>query len=329
MRPQSWLPLGEIRVDLVSGWIVDSQDQKTQLTTKEVDLLRALVGCPGAWIERERLYELVWGYSPKVVSRSLDTTLFRLRAKLGTRGALILQTARSQGVAYLPLGAPQESGVSLVSLGWEYGWESLSVNARLLSILGPAGPRRTQLGWEYLQWRCQKLDTRWLSLAGLEDGVAIEEQIAAVLGDPQPCVSGAMARCFESLEEGDSVLLILDDIDAGHGFVASRLSEWLSEVPQLQVVVTADRALEIGGEHHLVQASVLDPAQGDCAGSLLEWARRLGEPFSLGDAEVEFGVDAQPPVSEQVLSLLDSGDLRVVATEHGGRMFCVSGERGS
>ena len=325
MRPQSWLCLGEIHVDLVSGWIVDDEDKKTKLTTKEVDLLRALVACPGGWLEREHLYEKVWGYSPKVVSRSLDTTLFRLRAKLGVGGGLVLHTARSRGVSYRPMGAPQDCGVSLEELGWEYGWDALPAMPRLLSIIGPACSRRTQLAWEYLQWRRQALDARWLTLAGVGDVASVEEQVAAVLGEPQPWNSGAVARSLGTLREEESVLLVLDDIDACHGMMVACLSQWLAEFPQLQVAVTTHRPLAIGGEHHLVQSAVPHEARKPAGESLLVWARRCGTPFSMEDAEQEFGMDVQPPLAEQVLSLLDSGDLRVVATEAGERRFLLTG----
>ncbi len=52
------------------------------LTGKEVELLRYLADRPGQVVSREELLEQVWGYRPGVVSRTIDTTVRRLRKKI-------------------------------------------------------------------------------------------------------------------------------------------------------------------------------------------------------------------------------------------------------
>ena len=50
---------------------------------KEFELLRALAKRAGKVVSRSELLARVWGYDPKVVSRTIDTHLGELRRRLG------------------------------------------------------------------------------------------------------------------------------------------------------------------------------------------------------------------------------------------------------
>ncbi len=52
------------------------------LAKKEYQILDYLATRPNQDISREELYDRVWGYRPNVVSRTLDTTVHRLRTKI-------------------------------------------------------------------------------------------------------------------------------------------------------------------------------------------------------------------------------------------------------
>jgi two-component system phosphate regulon response regulator PhoB len=69
------------------------------LTAKEFQLLVALMGRPGRVMTRERLLDEVWGSDITVTSRTIDTHLKRLRAKLGEAGGLI-ETVRGVGYRF-------------------------------------------------------------------------------------------------------------------------------------------------------------------------------------------------------------------------------------
>jgi two-component system, OmpR family, phosphate regulon response regulator PhoB len=73
------------------------------LTAIEFDLLRTLIERRGRVQTRARLYTDVWNVSPDLESRTVDTTVKRLRQKLGSAGAYI-ETVR--GVGYLFADAP-------------------------------------------------------------------------------------------------------------------------------------------------------------------------------------------------------------------------------
>ena len=74
--------------------------EEVPLTAKEFDLLLALMRRPGRVLSRELLLDQVWGSSITVTTRTIDTHLKRLRAKLGAGGDLI-ETVRGVGYRFL------------------------------------------------------------------------------------------------------------------------------------------------------------------------------------------------------------------------------------
>ena len=77
---------------------VDSQP--LSITTTEFKLLCLLTGRNGEVQTRETLLRDVWGYAPTLDTRTVDTTMQRLRAKLG-QAAKHLETVRGVGYRYL------------------------------------------------------------------------------------------------------------------------------------------------------------------------------------------------------------------------------------
>ena len=64
------------RFDAYSG------DEAAGLSRREYELLRALAVAEGRVLERERIYERVWGYTMVRGDRSVDVFVRKLRAKL-------------------------------------------------------------------------------------------------------------------------------------------------------------------------------------------------------------------------------------------------------
>lgn len=94
-KDQAQLVLGRLTMDLerhqaqVDGQAVD-------LTATEFRLLHRLASQAGRVQTREALLEQVWGYSYQGYSRTVDTHVRRLRAKLGTLGDQV-ETVRGIG----------------------------------------------------------------------------------------------------------------------------------------------------------------------------------------------------------------------------------------
>lgn len=89
------LEWGSIRLDRERHCCgVDGRD--VVLTSKEFELLAALLERPGWVFSRERLLQRIWGDKLHVGPRSIDTHMKRLRTKLGAGGDRI-QTVRGVG----------------------------------------------------------------------------------------------------------------------------------------------------------------------------------------------------------------------------------------
>lgn len=89
------LNLGSLAID-PSRHRVAVNDEEKILTSTEYKLLMVLAERPGRVQSRERLLQDVWGYSSEADTRTVDTHITRLRAKLGAAGEMIL-TVRGFG----------------------------------------------------------------------------------------------------------------------------------------------------------------------------------------------------------------------------------------
>lgn len=76
---------------------------EVDLTTTEFKLLHRMARRPGRAFSRDQLLSDVWGYGGDVETRTVDTHVKRLRAKLGTLGEWI-QTVRGVGYRFRPEG---------------------------------------------------------------------------------------------------------------------------------------------------------------------------------------------------------------------------------
>ena len=90
--------LGDLRLDADSRrvWVADTE---VHLTPTEFDLLVCLAGHPGAVLTRESLYAEVWGWPGASGTRTVDSHVKALRAKLG---ADRVRTVHGVGYAFEP-----------------------------------------------------------------------------------------------------------------------------------------------------------------------------------------------------------------------------------
>jgi len=93
------IALGELVID-VPAHRVEVQGAEVLLTALEFRLLLDLATRAGRVQSRDALLDRVWGYSPNVETRTVDTHVKRLREKLGA-GAAQIETVR--GVGYRAL----------------------------------------------------------------------------------------------------------------------------------------------------------------------------------------------------------------------------------
>lgn len=98
---------GFIRLDN-SAHRVFIEDVETKLTALEFKLLALFIARKGRVQTREALLSDVWGIQADVTTRSVDTTVKRLREKLGKAGAYI-ETLRGVGYRFVAEAEPAES----------------------------------------------------------------------------------------------------------------------------------------------------------------------------------------------------------------------------
>jgi two-component system phosphate regulon response regulator PhoB len=92
--PQN-ITIGELIID-VPGHRVEVEGEELVLTALEFRLLLDLAKRRGRVQSRDALLERVWGYSPGIETRTVDTHVKRLREKLGAAASYI-ETVRGVG----------------------------------------------------------------------------------------------------------------------------------------------------------------------------------------------------------------------------------------
>ncbi len=88
----------------VGAHTVRLQGREIVLTATEFKLLHRLARRPGRAFSRDQLLSEVWGYGGDVETRTVDTHMKRLRAKLGPAGEWI-ETVRGVGYRFRPAGS--------------------------------------------------------------------------------------------------------------------------------------------------------------------------------------------------------------------------------
>ncbi len=95
--PQQMVEVGDLRLDPAERRAWRGQ-RELQLTRREFDLLASLSREPGIVLTRQRLLELVWGYTFDVDTNVVDVFIGYLRRKLEAHGEpRILHTRRGLG----------------------------------------------------------------------------------------------------------------------------------------------------------------------------------------------------------------------------------------
>lgn len=103
--PTEPLTLAACTVDFHRRMVVRDDGGSTVLTAREIDLLAYLVRHAGRTVDREELLVEVWGYSPDMVTRTVDNTVRRLRTKVeaNAREPRHVLTIFGEGYTFAPL----------------------------------------------------------------------------------------------------------------------------------------------------------------------------------------------------------------------------------
>jgi len=97
-RSESVIQIGAAVVDLLAAKVTIDRS-KTDLTQKEVLVLRYLIANSGQVLSREQFLDYAWGYDFEGTSRTVDNVILSLRKKLGDTNdrQAIIQSHRGLG----------------------------------------------------------------------------------------------------------------------------------------------------------------------------------------------------------------------------------------
>src|SRR5207302_654736 len=97
---QNALRCGDLVIDL-ANYKVTVAGTSVELTYKEYELLRFLMGNPAKVFTREQLLNRVWGYDYYGGARTVDVHIRRLRSKIEVRpGDHFIDTVRNVGYRF-------------------------------------------------------------------------------------------------------------------------------------------------------------------------------------------------------------------------------------
>jgi len=274
--------------------IVRREDKDRNLTTKEAELLAYLADNAGRDIAREELLQQVWGYGPNVVSRTADTTMQRLRAKIERDSAhpRHLLTVHGVGYRFEPLGdgtaalpaaavdAPtnQPSPTNLRPdpgrfIGRSKERESIRAllcgDTQVVTLLGPGGAGKTRLAREASLdladgghfpggvWFCDLTEAR--------DTAGVLRIVGAVLdvplGDVSESLRDPVDRIGKALLERGPTLLVHDNAEQVVEDGAHLLAQWSKALPDVRWLFTSRERLRIAVEEVIeVEPLPLDQA---------------------------------------------------------------------
>jgi DNA-binding winged helix-turn-helix (wHTH) protein len=268
------LTLTDRTVDLDTGEVSTGD----HLRPMEIRMLRYLAGRGGAVVTSEELLREVWRYATGVRTRTLHSTIYRLRQAIEAdpTSPVHLLTVPGVGVRLVAASRVRSSPTNLAPrrdrfVGREAELERLdAAQSPLITVVGPSGMGKTRLATEWASaQRGRFAGGVWLvDASGSSSAEVLLERVAAVL------------RCEREELQGRSgeLLLVLDDVPVDRPDLAVAIGS-LVDLVGWKVLVTSQAPLGLAGEQRIR----LGPL-GDASVALLLARIREDEP-QFGEQE--------------------------------------------
>ncbi|MEQ1565409.1 MAG: winged helix-turn-helix domain-containing protein [Myxococcota bacterium] len=247
---------GRVRID---DALVERGGRAASLTPIEQRLLRYLAERAGRICGRDELLTEVWGYRQGVVTRTIDTTVRRLREKIEVDPAdpAHLHSVYGRGLRLVPaeladpgpdaslVGREREVAALLVAMRTGVGW---------LEVVGPPGSGRSRLAAELMRRAGGRLARR-VDLRATRTAAGLDARLSNTFR-VTPVTAEQIGR---ALAASGPLVAVLDGADAVGETLRTRIEAWTAQAPALVVVTVSERPLG-GPEAGRVTLGPLDPA---------------------------------------------------------------------
>lgn len=283
-RPTWELVLPHCTIDLVGGALRSEEGLGDRLTEMERRLLSFLVEHAGVTQSKQVIYEQVWQVKAWRRSKTLNVTMSNLRRKIEPEPSRprYLRTEIGRGYRFdgpEPEEAhwSREDGPSLHGQAVRVapdehrliGRDGLlsqldEVFARaggLVSLVGIAGVGKTALArhWAITRHASWGGGVWFCELSDCPTADTFIARVAQVLGVRVTEADGSgVGQLGHALEARGRVVLVLDNLEQVVGPAAAAISRWLGRAPELRILATSQRALELREEVRIV-VPPLDP----------------------------------------------------------------------
>jgi predicted ATPase/DNA-binding winged helix-turn-helix (wHTH) protein len=302
---------------------VRGSGRATTLTAAEARLLARLAQAAGELVSKERLLVEAWGYGPRVHSRTVDTTVSRLRAKIEVEPAAprYLRTEPGRGLR-LVVPSPEPPPVVATPAGpaGTFGRQreraaitGALAGGRLVTLTGPGGAGKTHLA--------RMVGGSFHAL----EACATEADLVRAVGrarwpgwEPQPADRVTLA---ERVRAEGPCLLVLDNLEQAVVPAAAVVRALLDAAPEARVLATSREPLGLAGEA-IIPLLGLDP---EAAAAL--FAARAPGVAGVEVAQVLAAVDHLPLAIELVAVWADVLPLATLAARLPARVDLLVSER--
>ena len=173
-----------------------------RLSPTEAALLACLAALPGEVFSKERLLREVWGYRPGVKSRTVFSTIARLRQKIELDPAEPRHVLTVDGGYCFALREDEPVAVDGHFIGRLDALERLEglldARAPLITVFGPGGTGKTALAAAFAERaaRGQVRERIWVELEGVDSSEQARRAAARALGLPAGSPAAQLRRAL-------------------------------------------------------------------------------------------------------------------------------------